>query len=126
MNKKVSTIFAMAALMGGSLFSSAYAADLTIGDVKGDPVSKNEDLLGKQVFLTVGNDVIGAYLDETDPTQIHYQVYPTAGVAKEDLNQYLWRVGQTLLPGGDYAYTFTNEVTGTLTFLKKGSSYTLT
>ena len=125
MNKKVSTIFAMAALMGGSLFSSAYAADLTIGDVKGDPVSKNEDLLGKQVFLTVGNDVIGAYLDETDPTQIHYQVYPTAGVAKEDLNQYLWRVGQTLLPGGDYAYTFTNEVTGTLTFLKKGSSYTL-
>ena len=26
MNKKISTIFAMAALMGGSLFSSAYAA----------------------------------------------------------------------------------------------------
>ena len=126
MNKKVSTIFAMAALMGGSLFSSAYAADLTIGDVKGDLVSKNEDLTSKQMFLTVDGDVIGAYLDEADPTQIHYQIYPAAGVTKEDLNQYLWTVQQEQLPGGDYVYSFTNAATGMpITFLKKGSTYSL-
>ena len=126
MNKKVSTIFAMAALMGGSLFSSAYAADLTIGEVKGDPVSKNEDLTSKQMFLTVDGDVIGAYLDEADPTQIHYQIYPAAGVTKEDLNQYLWTVQQEQLPGGDYVYSFTNAATGMpITFLKKGSTYSL-
>jgi len=38
MNKKVSTIFTMAALMGGSLFSSAYATDLA--DAVGDKYYK--------------------------------------------------------------------------------------
>ena len=126
MNKKVSTIFAMAALMGGVFCSSAYAADLTIGEVKGDPVSKNEDLTSKQMFLTVDGDVIGAYLDEADPTQIHYQIYPAAGVTKEDLNQYLWTVQQEQLPGGNYVYSFTNAATGMpITFLKNGSTYSL-
>ena len=124
MNKKVSTIFAMAALMGGSLFSSAYAVEnVSQSDViSSSTIGSNDDLTSKQMFLKFGNDVIGAKWND-DESAIDYLVWDSnEDVAKEDLTQYLWTVQQSQIPGGDYVYTFTNVATGRpITFQKRGS-----
>ena len=126
MNKKVSTIFAMAALMGGVFCSSAYAQDVNLAQVQGDPVASNEDLTSKQVFLTVGGEVIGANWTDATETTFEYGVFPAAGIEKADLSQYLWTVSQGQLPTGEYTYTFTNVKTGQpIKFLESAGSYTL-
>ena len=125
MNKKVSTIFAMAALMGGSLFSNAYAVEnVSQSDViSSSTIGSNDDLTSKQMFLKFGNDVIGSKWN-ADESEIEYLVWDnTAEVAKEDLSQYLWKVQQSQLPGGDYVYTFTNVATGQpITFQKQDAN----
>ena len=126
MNKKVSTIFAMAALMGGVFCSSAYAQEVNLAQVQGDPVASNEDLTSKQVFLTVGGEVIGAKWTDATETTFEYGVFPAAGIEKADLSQYLWTVSQGQLPTGEYTYTFTNVKTGQpIKFLESAGSYTL-
>ena len=125
MNKKVSTIFAMAALMGGVFCSSAYAVEnVSQNDViSSTEISSNDDLTSKQMFLTIGGDVIGSKWN-ADESEIEYLVWDnTAEVAKEDLSQYLWKVQQSQLPGGDYVYTFTNVATGQpITFQKQDAT----
>ena len=125
MNKKVSTIFAMAALMGGVFCSSAYAVEnVSQNDViSSTEISNNDDLTSKQMFLTIGGDVIGSKWS-ADESEIEYFVWNnTAEVAKEDLSQYLWKVQQSQLPGGDYVYTFTNVATGQpITFQKQDAN----
>ena len=125
MNKKVSTIFAMAALMGGVFCSSAYAVEnVSQNDViSSTEISNNDDLTSKQMFLTIGGDVIGSKWN-ADESEIEYLVWDnTEEVAKEDLSQYLWKVQQSQLPGGDYVYTFTNVATGQpITFQKQDAN----
>ena len=121
MNKKVSTIFAMAALMGGVFCSSAYAVEnVSQNDViSSTEISSNDDLTSKQMFLTIGGQIIGSDWN-ADQTEVEYFVWNTGtDVAKEDLSQYLWTVQQSQLPGGDYVYSFTNAKTGQLITFKK-------
>ena len=116
MNKKVSTIFAMAALMGGSLFSSAYAESLkTFVDTDTEVAS---DKASGDFFLSVGND---GYLgsDWVDDTKANTRFWVENDLTKDDpkltketINKYLWTVGNTTLPGGIKAYSFTNKATG--------------
>ena len=124
MNKKVSTIFAMAALMGGVFSGSAYAVENVSQDqVISTAINSNDDLTSKQMFLKFGNDFIGAKWN-ADETEIDYHVWNSAEkVAKEDLVQYLWTVQQSQLPGGYYVYTFTNVATGQpITFQKQDAN----
>ena len=116
MNKKVSTIFAMAALMGGAFCSSAYAESLdTFVDVTTVVAS---DKASGDFFLSVGND---GYLgsDWVDDTKANTKFWVENDLTKDDpkltketINKYLWTVGNTTLPGGIKAYSFTNKATG--------------
>ena len=116
MNKKVSTIFAMAALMGGAFCSSAYAESLdTFVDVTTVVAS---DKASGDFFLSVGND---GYLgsDWVDDTKAITKFWVENDLTKDDpkltketINKYLWTVGNTTLPGGIKAYSFTNKETG--------------
>ena len=117
MNKKVSTIFAMAALMGGSLFSSAYADELkTYVDVDPNSALEDKDISG-DVFLRIGTDgYLGSKWGDDSKTQVDYWVLglttPDDDLTKETLNQYLWTVGKSTAPGKEPIYSFTNKATG--------------
>ena len=117
MNKKVSTIFAMAALMGGSLFSSAYADELkTYVDVDPNSALEDKDISG-DVFLKIGTDgYLGSKWEDDSKTQVDYWVLglttPDDDLTKETLNQYLWTVGKSTAPGKEPIYSFTNKATG--------------
>ena len=116
MNKKVSTIFAMAALMGGAFCSSAYAESLdTFVDVTTVVAS---DKASGDFFLSVGKD---GYLgsDWVNDTKAITKFWVENDLTKDDpeltketINKYLWTVGNTTLPGGIKAYSFTNKETG--------------
>ena len=111
MNKKVSTIFAMAALMGGSLFSSAYAENIS---ELTDGAPSTTELTSQKLFLKVGNAYVGAqWEDENLKEVIEYLKAPTTDINKEDLAKYLWTVSGTKLPGDlGWGYIFTNVETG--------------
>ena len=116
MNKKVSTIFAMAALMGGSLFSSAYAESLkTFVDTNTEVAS---DKASGDFFLAVGTDgYLGSnWVNEDTKVDTKFWVEDLntndPELTKETINQYLWTVSNTTLPGGKKAYSFTNKATG--------------
>ena len=116
MNKKVSTIFAMAALMGGSLFSSAYAESLkTFVDTDTEVAS---DKASGDFFLAVGTDgYLGSnWVNEDTKVDTKFWVEDLntndPKLTKETINQYLWTVSNTTLPGGKKAYSFTNKATG--------------
>ena len=111
MNKKVSTIFAMAALMGGVFCSSAYAE--TIDAYLGSEATKVES---KPYFLKVGNSYLGS--DFTGPEKAAVKYFTLAEgnnddqLTKETLERYLWTVSPVQQGGQKTAYTFTNELTG--------------
>ena len=63
MNKKVSTIFAMAALMGGVFSGSAYAEQIS-SLTDGTPSAT--EFTTQKLFLQIGGDYVGAeWVDET-------------------------------------------------------------
>ena len=121
MNKKVSTIFAMAALMGGVFCSSAYAETLkSFVDVETELA--DDDISG-DVFLKVGGTGDGSqylYSDWTDDTkkEVSYEVRflntDDNELSKETLNQYLWTVSKSTAPGREPIYSFTNKETGVI------------
>ena len=111
MNKKVSTIFAMAALMGGSLFSSAYAEKLGAFVDTETPVEK----VSGNYFLKIGDGYLKSYLND-DEDGVEYTLVTDLededAISKETLNQYLWTVSQTTgLAGNKACYTFRNVET---------------
>ena len=115
MNKKVSTIFAMAALMGGSLFSSAYADELSLY-VDVNTKIEDKDISG-DLFLKVGTDLyLGSDWTDDTKSNTHYFAGDLntnySDLTKETLNKYLWTVSKTTLPGAKAAYSFVNKATG--------------
>ena len=117
MNKKVSTIFAMAALMGGVFSGSAYAQTTHIDLSDANTVSQEETIAnGTQVLLGQGGYYLGLNVSSTG---IKSLVGQNAQISVDDKNYYLWTVGvigKTSLTGHTQ-YTFTNVATGdTLSF----------
>ena len=111
MNKKVSTIFAMAALMGGVFSGSAYAEQIS-SLTDGTPSAT--EFTAQKLFLQIGGDYVGAeWVDETTQEEIKYlKASSSTNIEKDDLAKYLWTVSQTALPGSKFAYAFTNVETG--------------
>ena len=111
MNKKVSTIFAMAALMGGVFSGSAYA-QLSTSTVD------NGEIAGKTVMLFEGSNVVGVLKDNNGNSVSDIKTLSTIEKGKE-LN-YTWRVTKVATNSiQPYAnmYVFANAVTGdTLAF----------
>ena len=120
MNKKVSTIFAMAALMGGVFCSSAYAESL---ETYVDTNTEVESVSGNY-FLKINNDYLASKWKDDAKKEVEYFSKKitdadaiTDGLSdekkKEALNQYLWTVSAVSgLPGNVTAYTFKNVATG--------------
>ena len=120
MNKKVSTIFAMAALMGGVFCSSAYAESL---ETYVDTNTEVESVSGNY-FLKINNDYLASKWKDDAKKEVEYFSKKitdadaiTDGLSdeekKEALNQYLWTVSAVSgLPGNVTAYTFKNVTTG--------------
>ena len=111
MNKKVSTIFAVAALMGGVFSGSAYAEQIS-SLTDGTPSAT--EFTTQKLFLQIGGDYVGAeWVDETTQEEIKYlKASSSTNIEKDDLAKYLWTVSQTALPGSKFAYAFTNVETG--------------
>ena len=120
MNKKVSTIFAMAALMGGAFCGSAYAEtiDLTnsIKDLKSlDNVST--------VVLNQGKNALAFIKNGSKPTEA--KVESITAIEEDQVTNYTWNVIKVPTNQGsdDRYYIFTNAVTGdTLAFNKTDNS----
>ena len=112
MNKKVSTIFAMAALMGGSLFSSAYAADLLSAFVGNTPTKVD---LSKQYFIQVGTDYLRAEVDP-DTKVVTYSFVDASAVTidQEDVKAYLWTLSASKQANGKTGYEIKNAESGEL------------
>ena len=117
MNKKVSTIFAMAALMGGVFSGSAYAQTTHIDLSDVNTVSQEETIAnGTQVLLGQGGYYLGLNVSSTGTKSL---VGQNAQISVDDKNYYLWTVGVIgkTSPTGHTQYTFTNVATGdTLSF----------
>ena len=126
MNKKVSTIFAMAALMGGVFSGSAYAQTLE------DPIAFP---INPTALTEMGGTVIlnqnGVSLGFTKAQNADYStVAPisdvtAAQVEKTEANNYTWNVTTIAADDSrDYpVYTFVNAVTGdTLSFAKNAAN----
>ena len=111
MNKKVSTIFAMAALMGGAFCGSAYAQLSTT------PVA-NGEIAGKTVMLFEGSNVVGVLKDADGNSVSDIKTLGTIEKGKE-LN-YTWKVTKVAtnsIQPYNNMYVFANAVTGdTLAF----------
>ena len=118
MNKKVSTIFAMAALMGGVFCSSAYAESLKTY-VDTTPV----DFANGNYFLKIGDEYLASRLSDNkksveyfseDDIDAEIVANDASNEEKQEaLNQYLWTVSAVSgLPGNVTAYTFKNVATG--------------
>ena len=112
MNKKVSTIFAMAALMGGSLFSSAYAADLLSAFVGNTPTKVD---LSKQYFIQVGTDYLRAEVDpDTKVVTYSFVDASTVTIDQEDVKAYLWTLSASKQANGKTGYEIKNAESGEL------------
>jgi hypothetical protein len=113
MNKKVSTIFAMAALMGGSLFSSAYATDLVdFVDLEND-VEKVD--LSKQYFIEIGGKYLRAVVD-ADTKAISYTFVDavTTDIDQNDVKEFLWTLSASKQANGNMGYEIKNAESGEL------------
>ena len=117
MNKKVSTIFAMAALMGGVFSGSAYAQDTVQMPINASAEATVK--AGDEVMLmdNAGN-VLGLVKDANNAT-VASVINQSEQVAKSDVLRYTWivrQVAKNQVQTADY-YIFENKVTGdTLTF----------
>ena len=111
MNKKVSTIFAMAALMGGVFSGSAYAQLSTTAVANGE-------IAGKTVMLFEGSNVVGVLKDANGNSVSDIKTLGTIEKGKE-LN-YTWKVTKVAtnsIQPYNNMYVFANAVTGdTLAF----------
>ena len=114
MNKKVSTIFAMAALMGGVFSGSAYAETLAnfIDETELEKID-----LSKQYFIEVGTDqYLKAEVDAEDKT-VTYTVDRLAAVTdidQEDVKAYLWTLSTAKQASGKIGYEIKNVESGEL------------
>ena len=118
MNKKVSTIFAMAALMGGVFSGSAYAQML---DPIAFPIGDQLDEVSSPVILEQNGASFGFLRAEGATVSTPSAVLTSDPVEKTDANNYAWNVVVT--PANDTraypVYMFTNVATGdTLSFDK--------
>ena len=113
MNKKVSTIFAMAALMGGVFSGSAYAQndkiDLSLAEAEASIKGGEQVLLGQNdTYLYVEVDAAG------NKSLKAFDASATTVIDADEKNYYLWTV--TRIPASspdDYVkYSFTNVATG--------------
>ena len=119
MNKKVSTIFAMAALMGGAFCGSAYAQML---DPIAFPIGDQLDEVSSPVILEQNGASFGFLRAEGATVSTPSAVLTSDPVEKTDANNYAWNVVVT--PADDTrpypVYMFTNVATGdTLSFSKE-------
>ena len=118
MNKKVSTIFAMAALMGGAFCGSAYAQML---DPIAFPIGDQLDEVSSPVILEQNKASFGFLRAEGATVSTPSALTTSSPVEKTDANNYAWNV--TVTPKNDTrdypVYMFTNVATGdTLSFDK--------
>ena len=121
MNKKVSTIFAMAALMGGAYCGNAFAADLDKYPVRNGDL---EALSGKvllQQNVNGENKILGFLKDGSNPSQAVLLGLNEKLSDSEVLN-YAWNVLTTPKPSNDgNYYVLVNAATSdTLSFDNKG------
>ena len=121
MNKKVSTIFAMAALMGGAYCGNAFAADLDKYPVRNGDL---EALSGKvllQQNVNGENKILGFLKDGSNPSQAVLLGLNEKLSDSEVLN-YAWNVVTTPKPSNDgNYYVLVNAATSdTLSFNNKG------
>ena len=112
MNKKVSTIFAMAALMGGVFSGSAYAQSLITSAVA------DGDIAGKTVMLSQGGQFLGVVDDASgNPSAV---IKAESSIEKEKALNYTWKVTKVATNAFqpyENMYVFANAVTGdTLAF----------
>ena len=126
MNKKVSTIFAMAALMGGVFSGSAYAKTLTdfpVGITNGDVTEVSTLSNGAQVALTQNGYLLGFFKNTegvAEPAAI-----AATGTEIEDTKvlNYAWQVLVSKSSDNSHnVYTFVNVATkDTLSFDTNGA-----
>ena len=109
MNKKVSTIFAMAALMGGVFSGSAYAQTT---EVDLSNVLLQETIAGGTGDVLLGN---GTQFLGINPTTEKLEA-KTGVVSVDVMDYYLWTVNVSVQMSKDdpVVYTFTNKKTGEL------------
>ena len=116
MNKKVSTIFAMAALMGGVFSGSAYAETLPVNTLT---AKDGKVTLPKEVVLMQGNLILGFEKDANGTTQVIVEDYKNMESLEKALN-FKWivtTVAQEQGEGAENRYVFQNVVTkDTLSF----------
>ena len=109
MNKKVSTIFAMAALMGGVFSGSAYAQTTTV-DLSASEALDKVEATTAEVLLTQNGKFLGVEVNGTTKTLVAKDGEQNVSVK----DNFLWTV--TVIPAtsnNDYVkYTFTNKATG--------------
>ncbi len=118
MNKKVSTIFAMAALTGGVFSGSAYAASLKYP--AGDPV---ESLSGKVVLQqTVGTQTLLLGFEKTNGVSNPVTLDVNTKISDSDVLKYAWNISSFRNPANDgNLYYLVNAATGdTLSFNADG------
>ena len=119
MNKKVSTIFAMAALMGGAFCGSAYAFELPTSEL-----TKEEGT----VVLKQGDNALAIVKVDANGTKVSQaKVSPVNDVLESEVLNYTWtlqKAAKSQVMDGDY-YIFKNAVTGdTLAFQNDQLFYT--
>ncbi len=116
MNKKVSTIFAMAALMGGAYCGSAYAKTLPVNVLT---AKDGKVTLPKEVVLMQGDLILGFEKDANGTTQVIVEDYKNMESLEKALN-FKWivtTVAQEQGEGAENRYVFQNVVTkDTLSF----------
>ena len=122
MNKKVSTIFAMAALMGGSLFSSAYATDLK--DFIGDAPTGKLDL-SKQYFIEIGGKYLHSEVNaKTGEITYSFVDAATTDIEQADVKGYLWTLNTSKQANGKTGYEIKNAESGELIRIQVTNSTT--
>ncbi len=122
MNKKVSTIFAMAALMGGVFSGSAYAQML---DPIAFPIGDQLDEVSSPVILEQNGASFGFLRAEGATVSTPSAVTTSSSVEKTNANNYAWNV--TVTPKNDTrdypVYMFTNVETGDTLSFDKGDGH---
>ena len=111
MNKKVSTIFAMAALMGGSLFSSAYATE--IKDLVATTAATSLDETSQFAMVqSYGGTEYYYGLKKAADGKLEQMVIPaTEDISDEELQNFAWKIDIQDGIGG-FTYRFQNVGTG--------------
>ena len=126
MNKKVSTIFAMAALMGGVFSGSAYAVELSSFPANSNPIAASAFNNGTQVVLSqqVGGQTLLLGYEKTGSNPSAVSVIDAASPIEDtDVLNYAWRVFvHRNTANTQNVYSFINVATGdTLSFDTTGA-----